>query len=104
YTTLFRSPCCHRFAYISLIRFPFVAGRVGKLPFVTRNRMDPKEFTELAPVRIDKRIVLIDGEQLASFMYDYGIGVSTSASYAVSTSGRWPRTRSGQASRPGLLR
>lgn len=66
--------------------------------------MDPEEFTELAPIRIDKRIVLIDGEQLASFMYDYGIGVSTSASYAVSTSGRWPRTRSGQASRPGVLR
>src|SRR5690606_3804766 len=33
--------------------------------------------------RIDKRIVLIDGEQLASLMYDYGIGVATTASYAV---------------------
>lgn len=33
--------------------------------------------------RIDKRIVLIDGEQLAALMYDYGIGVATTASYAV---------------------
>lgn len=33
--------------------------------------------------RIDKRIVLIDGNQLASLMYDYDIGVSTTATYAV---------------------
>ena len=30
-----------------------------------------------------KRIVLIDGEQLAALMYDYGIGVATTATYAV---------------------
>lgn len=33
--------------------------------------------------RIDKRIVLIDGNQLASLMYDYDIGVSTTATYPV---------------------
>lgn len=33
--------------------------------------------------RIDKRIVLIDGEQLASLMYDFGIGVTPTATYAV---------------------
>lgn len=33
--------------------------------------------------RIDKRIILIDGEQLASFMFDFGVGVSSVASYEV---------------------
>ena len=33
--------------------------------------------------RIDKRIVLVDGEELASFMYDFGIGVTPTAAYAV---------------------
>ncbi|HEX7119280.1 MAG TPA: restriction endonuclease, partial [Longimicrobiales bacterium] len=33
--------------------------------------------------RIDKRIVLVDGEQLAAFMYEYGIGVTPAATYAV---------------------
>jgi len=33
--------------------------------------------------RIDKRIVLIDGEQLAALMYEHGIGVTPTASYAV---------------------
>jgi restriction system protein len=33
--------------------------------------------------RIDKRIVLIDGDQLVTLMYDFGIGVTPTASYAV---------------------
>lgn len=33
--------------------------------------------------RIDKRIVLVDGEELAAFMYEYGIGVTPVESYAV---------------------
>ena len=33
--------------------------------------------------RIDKRIVLIDGDQLSHLMYDYGIGVTGRATYAV---------------------
>lgn len=33
--------------------------------------------------RIDKRIVLIDGDQLSSLMYDFGIGVTGTATYAV---------------------
>jgi restriction system protein len=33
--------------------------------------------------RIDKRIVLIDGQQLATLMYDFGVGVTPSATYAV---------------------
>ena len=33
--------------------------------------------------RIDKRIVLIDGEELAGLMYEHGIGVTPTANYAV---------------------
>jgi restriction system protein len=33
--------------------------------------------------RIDKRIILIDGERLASLMYDFGVGVALTATYAV---------------------
>jgi restriction system protein len=33
--------------------------------------------------RIDKRIVLIDGAQLVSLMYDFGVGVTPAATYAV---------------------
>lgn len=33
--------------------------------------------------RIDKRIVLIDGERLVSLMFDHGIGVTTTATYEV---------------------
>ena len=40
---------------------------------------EAKEYVD----RIDKRIVLIDGQQLASLMYDYGIGVATTATYTV---------------------
>jgi len=40
---------------------------------------DAKEYIE----RIEKKIVLIDGEQLAQFMIDYGIGVTEVATYTV---------------------
>lgn len=33
--------------------------------------------------RIDKRIILIDGDRLVSLMYDFGVGVTLSATYAV---------------------
>lgn len=33
--------------------------------------------------RIEKRIVLIDGDELASYLYEHGVGVSTTATYAV---------------------
>ena len=33
--------------------------------------------------RIDKRIVLIDGEMLAKLMFDFGLGVTTAATYEV---------------------
>ena len=32
---------------------------------------------------LDSRVILIDGAQLAEFMFDYGIGVSTANSYVV---------------------
>jgi restriction system protein len=41
-----------------------------------------KEATEYA-ARIDSKIVLIDGEQLWNFMIDFGLGVSTVASYEI---------------------
>lgn len=33
--------------------------------------------------RIDSRVILIDGKQLADLMIDYGVGVSTVDTYAV---------------------
>jgi restriction system protein len=33
--------------------------------------------------RIEKKIVLIDGRQLASLMVDFGIGVNTVSSYEI---------------------
>lgn len=33
--------------------------------------------------RIEKRIVLIDGEKLASYLYEHGVGVTPTATYAV---------------------
>ena len=55
--------------------------RAKKGIFITTSNFsaEAREYVE----RIDKRIVLIDGEQLASLMYDYGIGVATTATYAV---------------------
>jgi restriction endonuclease Mrr len=38
-----------------------------------------KEYVD----RIEKKIVLIDGEQLAQYMIDYGIGVAEVATYTV---------------------
>ena len=42
-------------------------------------------FTPRAPLRIkhDARIVLIDGEKLATLMIDHGLGVTLEASYEV---------------------
>jgi restriction system protein len=40
---------------------------------------DAKDYVE----RIEKKIVLIDGEQLAQYMIDYGIGVAEVATYTV---------------------
>jgi restriction system protein len=49
--------------------------------FITTSRFsaEAREYV----TRIDKRIVLIDGEQLAELMIDYGIGVTEIASYKV---------------------
>lgn len=40
---------------------------------------DAKDYVN----KIEKKIVLIDGEQLAQFMIDHGIGVAEVASYTV---------------------
>jgi restriction system protein len=40
---------------------------------------DAKEYVD----RVEKKIVLIDGEQLAQYMIDYGIGVAEVATYTV---------------------
>ncbi len=40
---------------------------------------DARDYVE----RIEKKIVLIDGDQLAQFMIDYGIGVTEVATYSV---------------------
>lgn len=55
--------------------------RARKGVFITTSRFskDAHDYVK----RIEKRIVLIDGEQLAQFMLDYGIGVTEIASYRV---------------------
>ncbi len=41
-----------------------------------------KEAVDFA-AKVDSRIVLIDGEQLANYMIDFGLGVSNVATYAI---------------------
>lgn len=53
--------------------------RKGVLITTSRFSQDAKDYVG----RIEKKIVLIDGEQLAQLMIDHGIGVTEVASYAV---------------------
>ncbi len=53
--------------------------RKGVLITTSRFTSDAEEYVK----RIEKRIVLIDGEQLAQLMLDYGVGVTEVASYRV---------------------
>lgn len=55
--------------------------RANKGIFITTSRFadNAKEYVKT----ITKKVILIDGDQLAEFMIDYGIGVSTSTSYEV---------------------
>jgi restriction system protein len=55
--------------------------RARKGIFITTSDFS-REAVEYAS-RIDSKIVLIDGEQLWNLMIDFGIGVSTTASYEV---------------------
>lgn len=55
--------------------------RARKGIFITTSAFS-KEAVEYAS-RIDSKIVLIDGEQLWNLMIDFGIGVSTTATYEV---------------------
>jgi len=68
---------------------PIIQGFAGSLEgqrarkgvFITTSRFsrDAEDYVK----RIEKRIVLIDGEQLAQYMLDFGIGVTEVASYKV---------------------
>lgn len=53
--------------------------RKGVLITTSAFSKDAQNYVE----RIEKKIVLIDGEQLAQFMIDYGIGVAEVATYSV---------------------
>jgi restriction system protein len=53
--------------------------RKGVLITTSAFSKDAKEYVD----RIEKKIVLIDGEQLAQYMIDYGIGVAEVATYTV---------------------
>lgn len=53
--------------------------RKGVLITTSAFSRDARDYVE----RIEKKIVLIDGEQLAQFMIDYGIGVAEVATYSV---------------------
>ncbi len=68
---------------------PIIQGFAGSLEgqrarkgvFITTSRFsrDAEDYVK----RIEKRIVLIDGEQLAQYMLDFGIGVTEVATYKV---------------------
>jgi len=68
---------------------PTIQGFAGSLEgqqarkgvFITTSRFskDAEDYVK----QIEKRIVLIDGEQLAQYMLDFGIGVTEVASYRV---------------------
>jgi len=53
--------------------------RKGVLITTSRFSKDAKDFVN----KIEKKIVLIDGEQLAQLMIDYGIGVSEKSTYII---------------------
>ncbi len=53
--------------------------RKGVLITTSRFTSDAEEYVK----RIEKRIVLIDGEQLAQYMLDFGVGVTDVVSYRV---------------------
>jgi restriction system protein len=55
--------------------------RARKGIFITTSQFtqDAKDYVN----RIEKKIVLIDGEQLANYMIDYGVGVTEKAVYVV---------------------
>lgn len=56
-----------------------VRAKKGVLITTSRFSDDARKYAD----RIEKRIVLIDGEQLAQLMIDHGVGVTEVASYAV---------------------
>lgn len=53
----------------------------GKGVFITTSKFSADAVDYVR--RIDKRIVLIDGEHLAELMIDYGIGVAETATYSI---------------------
>jgi restriction system protein len=55
--------------------------RARKGVFITTSRFTPSALDYVS--RIEKKIVLIDGQQLAQFMVDYDIGVTEMARYVV---------------------
>jgi len=54
--------------------------RKGVLITTSTFTQDAKDYV----TRIEKRIVLVDGQQLANLMIDHGIGVTQIAQYRVS--------------------
>lgn len=55
--------------------------RARKGVLITTSQFSPDARDYVS--RIEKKIVLIDGEELAKFMMDYGIGVATDAVYEI---------------------
>ena len=55
--------------------------RARKGVFITTSTFS-REATQYAD-RIETKIILIEGEQLAELMFDHGVGVSTDATYEV---------------------
>jgi restriction system protein len=55
--------------------------RAKKGVLITTSQFSPEAKDYVS--RIEKKIVLIDGEELAKLMMDYGIGVATDATYEI---------------------
>jgi restriction system protein len=55
--------------------------RARKGVLITTSQFSPDALDYVT--RIEKKIVLIDGEKLAELMIDYGIGVASDVSYEI---------------------
>jgi restriction system protein len=58
--------------------------KASKGVFITTSDFSPKIEKELLP-KISKKVVLINGKQLADFMIEYGVGVSETNTYVIKT-------------------
>lgn len=65
--------------WITWARWPSAISRTTPAPPTSTFSSDAREYVS----RIEKKIVLVDGRELAALMVDFGIGVAPVATYEV---------------------